>query len=46
LAYLADPFDYTTYVNQLDPGKQFAERGANVNVLNPKGAARDKVSAA
>jgi hypothetical protein len=35
LAYLADPFDYTTYVNQLILVNSFIEHGANVNVSNP-----------
>jgi hypothetical protein len=34
LADLADPFDYSTHVNQLILAKQLIERGANVNVLS------------
>jgi hypothetical protein len=34
LAHLADPFDYSTHVNQLILAKQFIERGANVNAIS------------
>jgi hypothetical protein len=38
LADLADPFDYSTHVNQLILAKQLIEHGANVNaVSNPTG---------
>jgi ankyrin repeat protein len=38
LADLADPFDYSTHVNQLILAKQFIEHGANVNaVTSPRG---------
>jgi hypothetical protein len=37
LADLADPFDYSTHVNQLILAKQLIEHGANVNALsNPQ----------
>jgi hypothetical protein len=34
LADLADPFDYSTHVNQLILAKQLIERGANVNAVS------------
>jgi hypothetical protein len=34
LANLADPFDYSTHVNQLILAKQLIERGANVNAVS------------
>jgi hypothetical protein len=38
LADLADPFDYSTHVNQLILARQLVEHGANVNgVSNPQG---------
>jgi hypothetical protein len=38
LADLADPFDYTTHVNQFILAKQIIERGANVNTVSiPQG---------
>jgi ankyrin repeat protein len=38
LADLADPFDYSTHVNQLILAKQLVENGANVNaVSSPQG---------
>jgi ankyrin repeat protein len=36
LADLADPFDYTTHVNQLILAKQLIEHGANVNALSSR----------
>jgi hypothetical protein len=38
LTFLADPFEYSTHVNQLILAKQLIERGANVNALTiPQG---------
>jgi hypothetical protein len=37
LAELADPFDYSTHVNQLILAKQLIERGANVNAVSNEG---------
>jgi hypothetical protein len=38
LAGMADPFDYSTHVNQLILARQLIEHGANVNALmNPQG---------
>jgi hypothetical protein len=34
LAYLADPFDYSTHENQLILAKQLIEHGANVNAVS------------
>jgi ankyrin repeat protein len=34
LAYLADPFDYSTHENQLIPVKQLIEHGAKVNAVS------------
>jgi hypothetical protein len=34
LADLADPFDYSTQVNQLIPSEQLVEHGANVNAVS------------
>jgi hypothetical protein len=38
MADLADPFDYSTHVNQLILAKQLVEHGANVNAVRDQTA--------